>query len=116
MLIGLLRRVLMLVVLGAFLCVGLGQPVPSLDAAPTGDMAGMSVVMDMGDGSTMPMPCKGKIPNCYSSMGCIFMVAFPPGYTPTATQLVWSRVVYPGTVTWHAGLSLEPDLGPPIHA
>ena len=113
---GPLRRVFMLIVLGAFLCVGLGQPMPSAGAGPTGSMAGMSMTIDMGDGGTMPMPCKGKIPNCYSSTGCIFMVALPPAYTPTATQLVWSRVVYPGVASSHAGLSLEPDLGPPIHA
>ena len=51
---------------------------PSADAAPMGDMSGMSMTMDMGDGGTMPMPCKGKIPNCYSGMGCTFMVALPP--------------------------------------
>ena len=113
---GPLRRVFMLIVLGSFLCIGLGQPMPSADAAPMGDMSGMSMTMGMGDGGTMPMPCKGKIPDCYSSMGCIFMVALPPGYTPTATQLVWSRVVYPGVASSHAGLSFEPDLGPPIHA
>mgnify|MGYP000273470758 CR=1 FL=1 len=113
---GPLRRVFMLIVLGAFLCVGLGQPTPSVDATPTGDMAGMSMTMDMSDSGTMPVPCKGKIPNCYSSMGCIFLVAIPPAYTPTATQLAWSRVAYPSVASSHAGLSLEPDLGPPIHA
>ncbi len=75
---GLLRRVFMLIVLGAFLCVGLGQPMPSADANPTGDMAGMSMTMDMSHDGNMPMPCKGKIPDCYSSMGCIFMAALPP--------------------------------------
>lgn len=115
-----LRRVFMLIVLGAFMCVGIGQPMPFAQATPTSDMPGMSMTMDMGDGSAMPMPmpmpCKGKIPNCYSSMGCIFMVALPPAYTPTATQLAWSRVVYASVASRHAGLSLQPDLGPPIHA
>jgi hypothetical protein len=102
----------MLLVLGAFLCVGLGQSMPSADAAPTGD----GMTMDMGDGGTMPMPCKGKIPDCYSGIGCIFMVALPPAYTPTATPLAWSRIVYASVTASRAGTSLEPDLGPPIHA
>ena len=111
---GAIKRWFMLFVLAAFLCVGLGQPMPSADAATTGD--GMSMMMDMGDGSTMPMPCKGKIPDCFSSVGCIFMVALPPAHTSTATLLVWSRVVYPSATSSHAGTLLEPDLGPPIQA
>ena len=116
MLFGSLRRVFMLIVLGAFLCVGLGQALPSADTTPTGGIAERSMTMAMGGGGTTPMPCKGKIPDCYSSMGCIFMAALPPTYTPTAAQPVWSRVVYPSVASWHSGLSLEPDLGPPIHA
>ena len=102
----------MLFVLGAYLCVGLGQPVPSAYAANTG----MSVTMDMADGGTMPMPCKAKIPDCYSSIGCIFMVALPLAYIPTATPTAWSRIVYASVTVARAGTSLEPDLGPPIHA
>ena len=74
------------------------------------------MAMDMGDTGSMPMPCKSKLPNCFSSIGCIFMVALPPAYTPTATQLTWLRVVYTSVTSSQAGMSLEPDLGPPIHA
>ena len=103
----------MIFVLGAFMCAGLGQPVPAADAAPAGDMAGMP--MAMGDTGSVPMPCKGNLPNCFSSGGCIFMVALPPAYTPIATQFTWSRIVYASASASPAGMSLEPDIGPPIH-
>ena len=74
------------------------------------------MAMDMGDSGSMPMPCKSNLPNCFSSIGCIFMVAIPPAYTPTATPLTWSRVVYASVSSSQVGMSLEPDLGPPIHA
>ena len=104
----------MLFVLGAFLCAGFGQPVPTSDAAPMGAMAGM--VMDTGDTGSVPMPCKSNLPDCFSGIGCIFVVALPPGYTPTETQLAWSRIIYVSVAASHAGMSLEPDIGPPIHA
>lgn len=103
----------MMFVLGTFVCAGLGQPMPTADAAPAGGMAGMSVAM--GDTGSMPMPCKSTLPDCFSSIGCIFMVALPPAYTPVATHLIWSRIVYASVSASPTGMSLEPDLGPPIH-
>lgn len=73
------------------------------------------MAMDTGDSSGMPMPCKSNIPNCFSSIGCVFMVALPPAYTPTETQLTWSRIVYSSVASSQKGMSLEPDIGPPIH-
>lgn len=104
----------MLFVLGAFLCAGLGQPVPTADAAQMSGMAGMSA-MDMGGAGGVPMPCKSTLPNCFSGIGCIFMVALPPVYTPTAIQLAWSRIVYANVNASPAGMAIAPDLGPPIH-
>ena len=111
---GPIRYWFMLFVLGAFLCAGIVQPVPTADAAPTDGMAGMSMAMDAGDTGSVPMPCKSNLPNCFSSIGCIFMAALPPTYAPTATPLAWSRIVYASVTGARAGTSLEPDLGPPI--
>ena len=110
------RHWFMLFVLGAFLCAGLGQSVPNADAAPPGGMAGMSMAVDMADSGSMPMPCKGNLPHCFSSIGCIFLVALPSIHTPTATPLAWSRIVYASVTASRAGMSREPDLGPPIQA
>jgi len=104
----------MLFVLGAFLCAGLGRPVPTADAAPVSGMAGMAT--DIGGTGSVPMPCKSDLPNCFSCIGCIFTAALPPAYTLTPTQPTWSRIVYASVTASHAGTSLEPDLGPPIHA
>lgn len=97
--------------IAAFLCAGLGQLTPTADAA---SMPGMTMATDSG-GSTPP-PCKSSIPNCVTDIGCIFMVALPLAYTPTVAQHAWSRIFYASTTASHAGMSLEPDLGPPIHA
>ena len=107
---GPIRRLFMLVVLGAFLCAGFSQPMPATPAAPGASMAGMA--MDGGDGA--PMPCTSLVPGCYSDIGCIFMIALPPDYLPTAVPLTWSRVTYAVSGSARPGLSFEPDLGPPI--
>ena len=108
---GPIKRWFMLFVLGAFLCAGLVQPMPTADAAP---MGGMSMATDTGNTGGMPMPCKSNLPNCFSSIGCIFMVALPPAYASTSTQLAWSRIVYASVTASRVGTSLQPDLGPPI--
>ena len=72
------------------------------------------MAMDGADGT--PMPCKSAVPNCVTDVGCIFMVALPPAYTPTSTPLAWSRVVYASIADVPSGVSVAPDLGPPIHA
>lgn len=111
---GPIQRWFMMFVLAAFLCAGLGQSMPTAAAAPTSGMAGMSLAIDMGDTGAVPMPCKNNLPNCFSTIGCIFMVALPPAYTPTATPLAWARIVYASVTAAWTGTSLEPDLGPPI--
>ncbi len=105
-----IRRWFMAFVLGAFLCAGLGQPMPVAEAA---SMPGMTMAMDGADG--MPMPCKNTVLNCFTDIGCIFIVALPPAYTPTVVQLAWSRIVYASVTASHVGMSLKPDPGPPIH-
>ena len=110
----LIRRLFMMFVLGAFLCAGLVQSMPIAVAAPMDGMVGMSSATDIGDNGSLPMPCKSNLPDCFSGIGCIFLVAIPPAYSPTATQLAWSRIVYASVTASRAGMSLEPDLGPPI--
>ena len=107
---GSIRRWFMLFVLGAFLCAGVGQTMPRDEAVPMSSMA-----MGMGDSGSMPVPCKGCLPNCFLGIQCIFLVALPPTYTPTTTPPAWSRVVYASVTGSRAGMLPEPDLGPPIY-
>lgn len=112
---GPLRRWFMMFTLSAFLCAGLGQHVPTVAAAPMSSMAGVSPAMDMGNSDSVPMPCKSNLPKCFSSIGCIFLVALPPAHAQAVTRLAWSRIVYASVTAYRAGMTLEPDLGPPIH-
>jgi hypothetical protein len=116
---GLFRCLLGLLMLGAFLCAGLAQAMPTAVATSMASTPGMSDMasmpgMSMHQHDTAPMPCKGPIPNCCGDIGCIAMVALPPGFTPTVQPLVWSRVTYANFALAPAGVSPEPDLGPPI--
>lgn len=111
--ISLFRRLFMLFVLGAFLCAGFGQPVPTAQASSLSGISGMSMAMDPGD--SMPIPCKSTVLNCFTDIGCVFMIALPPAYSPTSTPLAWSRVIYASVASVHSSMSLKPDLGPPIY-
>ena len=61
-----------------------------------------------------PIPCKAPMPNCDSLVGCVFMVALPPVFTPTAVPTAWLPVNYVNVAAVPVGVALQPDLGPPI--
>lgn len=106
----LLRQIVLLVTLGAFLSAGVGQAMPRAVAAPP-SIATMT--MDMaGDG--VPAPCQEKMPGCMLDLGCIFMVGLPIPSTPAVTRLSWSSVAYWVALAVPVGLSREPALDPPI--
>ncbi len=115
MTIGPIQRWLTSFVIGASLCADFGRVLSRADAAPIRGTA--AIAMDTG---SVAMPRKSNLPNGFSDIGGIFMAALPPAYTPPAytppaTQLAWSRIVYASVIASHAGMSLEPTLGPPIH-
>jgi hypothetical protein len=107
----LLRQIVFLVTLGAFLSVGVTQAMPRA-VAPSPSMAAMT--MDMATDGSMPAPCQEKMPGCMLDLGCIFMIGLPLPATPTVTQLSWSSVTYWMTSAVPAGLSRKPALNPPI--
>ena len=117
MLLGVLKRLLVVFVLSAFLGAGFVQAMPTLQiAAAAQDEMSATTMADGGPGMPMNSPCKGKVPNCYGSMGCLFMVALPTAVTLSETTLSWSRVTYPMVVGTRPGRSVEPAIGPPIRA
>jgi len=125
MVIGRIRRWFMLFVLGVFVVVGLGHSMPIVQTAPMSAettmpdmMLGMSahmhaLHMQVADHQA-PMPCKSPMPNCDSSLGCIFMVALPPVLAPSFAPMAWSAVSYVQVAAVPLGLAFQPDLGPPI--
>jgi len=104
-----IRRIGMVVVLGAFLGAGFVQAIP-----PAMQMSSDMTMVDHDSGDK-PMPCKGMVPVCMTDIGCIFMVGLPVSHTAIATVLSWSRVDYGAFTQQGEGLSHQPDLGPPIH-
>src|SRR4051794_24694221 len=107
----LLRQLVVLVTLGAFLSAGVVQAMPS--ATASSPRMAMTMVMDMAADGT-PAPCQEKMPGCMIDLGCIFMVGLLMPPTPTVTQLSWSAVTYWLRSSFGTGLSHKPPLNPPI--
>lgn len=54
------------------------------------------------------------MPICGSDLGCIVAAALPVPFVPTITDLVWAPVRYWAAVNALVGLSVPPDVSPPI--
>jgi hypothetical protein len=107
----LLRRILMILLVGAFF------GATTLEVFPGASAASAEMTMpdqDNGDGN--PVPCKAVTLNCLSDLGCIFMLSLPAPQLTIATDLAWSPVVYGLPSNAAAGRSIAPDLGPPIQS
>ena len=59
-------------------------------------------------------PCHGLTPDCMAKMGCVPTSALPERMPPLARPRTWQRVRYPRRVTPVAGLTVEPEVFPPI--
>jgi hypothetical protein len=106
----LLKRLIVMVTLGAFVGAGVMQIMPPAEAqSPT-----MTMKMN-ADGGSAPVPCKNTTPGCTTDMGCIFMVGVPVAAASlVVTDLEWSRVTYWGSSPFAGGFNPEPAIGPPI--
>ena len=82
------------------------------DAAVPCDM--MDMKTDTAPAGAPDMPCKGKIPDCADSLGCAVFVDLParPHGAPVAVH--WTKVAWSAAQPSLAGLTLEPELTPPI--
>jgi hypothetical protein len=61
-----------------------------------------------------PVPCKGISLDCAKEIGCISSLALPAPSTALGPLTVYGRVAYWPPATSGAGLSIKPDLFPPI--
>jgi hypothetical protein len=107
--VGLLRRILTVLIVTAYL--GATMVVPTVNAAATPMDAGM---MHQQDGMGDKMPCKGKMSNCMTEIGCIFMISLPSPNLTVSTFVRWSPVSYVVASEYLTGRSIKPALGPPI--
>lgn len=107
-----LKRFLTFCLAVAFLIGATVQLVPCAvadanSAISTGNMSGC-------DGAQPP--CTGHIPNCLEHGGCITMSALPASLDSVAVPVDWTSLDYNTVPESLAGISVEPELAPPILA
>lgn len=101
-----------IVLLAIAVIVGLTmQVLPRGFALESGQVAVAS--MDMPCDGGAGAPCKGMTPACIDAMGCVVAVAIP-AQVPELTTAPWVAAAYTFADTSLSGLSVPPELTPPI--
>ena len=106
------KRLLTVCLALAFLVGVTGQLMPSSMAAPQ-----ITASADTGGGCAGPQPpCAGHMPTCLDHGGCITVSALPPSPTSIAVPFEWTSLDYDFPPRALAGISVKPELSPPILA
>ena len=106
------KRLLTVCLALAFLVGVTGQLMPSSMAAPQ-----MTMGADMAGGCAGPKsPCTGHMPNCLDHGGCISVSVLPTAPATVAVVVEWTSLDYDLAPQALAGISLKPELSPPILA
>ena len=98
------------------------MPMQTLAAEPATSAAAMTAehCADMGEAATASdeapaeKPCKPMTGDCVAEMGCALSVAQPARATPGFVPVRYETVVYDPSDEAHPGLSVTPELFPPI--
>jgi hypothetical protein len=93
---------------------GMTLQVIPLASAMTSQSAMSMAGMDMSDCDHPAAPCKGITPDCIDSMGCLMTVALPATQLSAPVPFKWDAVSYGFAVANFAGMTLRPELSPPI--
>ena len=120
-----LRRLLIVLTGLAFLVGAAVQVMPSarlmaLDCANaaqtmTGDCCAKMAMKDHVMPAPMKqVPCKGISLDCANQVGCISSPALPAPATALGSPTAYGHVAYWSPLVSRAGLSIKPDLFPPI--
>jgi hypothetical protein len=105
-----LKRVLTLCLALVFLVGVTAQLVPVSMAQPD-----MAVRDGMAGGCAVPQPpCTGHMPNCVDHVGCVTVSALPTSPTSIAVPVEWILLDYDLALEALAGISVKPELAPPI--
>jgi hypothetical protein len=84
---------------------------------PSVASAEMSVSTDMASGCDDPQPpCTGNIPNCLHHGGCITVSGLPASSGSVVVPVEWTSLGYSFVRQALAGISVKPELLPPILA
>ena len=77
----------------------------------------MTASADMdGGGSGKHPPCTGHMPNCLDHGGCVSASVVPVSPTTIAVPVEWTSLDYDLVPQALSGISVEPELSPPILA
>ena len=85
------------------------MPCHMVVASATGDQLSSTQAPD-----PMPTPCKGTMPGCTDVIVCGLSAALPAHVTATSHEPIWTSASYGAVVDSREGLSVQPDLVPPI--
>ena len=110
----LLRRILTLLIVTAYMSATMFQVAPTYATNADMSSAAMSGMMHEHNGRGEKMPCKGMLPNCMTDIGCIFLVSVPTSNLTLFTTTTWSPVIYDNASDALPGRTIKPALGPPI--
>jgi hypothetical protein len=69
-----------------------------------------------GDCAGPQPPCTGHTPSCVDHIGCITVSALPSSPTSIAVPIEWTSLDFHLAPESLAGISVEPELSPPILA
>src|SRR5207253_10912464 len=90
----LLRRILVLLIVTAYVGATVFQVAPVFAARAAPGSAAMNGMMHDEPGQGDKMPCKGMLPGCVTDLGRIVLVSLPsPNVTPF-TATAWPSVIY----------------------
>jgi len=77
----------------------------------------MAMSAEMAGGCAGPQPpCTGHMPNCVDHVGCVTVSALPTSPASIAVAFEWTPLDYDLGAESLAGLSIKPELSPPILA
>ena len=110
----LLRRILVLLIVTAYVGATVFQVAPVFAASTATGSAAMNGMMHGQDVPGDKMPCKGMLPGCITDIGCIFLVSVPTPDLTLVTTTTWSSVIYDNASDALRGRTIKPALGPPI--
>jgi hypothetical protein len=105
-----LKRLLTVCLVLAFIVGATVQVLPS--SMPIGEMG---VRADRAGGCAGPLPhCTGHMPNCIDHVGCLTVSALPASPVSVAVAFEWASLDYDLARESLSGISVKPELSPPI--
>jgi hypothetical protein len=77
----------------------------------------MGVSANLADGCAGPKPpCTGRMPNCLDHICCVTVSALPASLASVGMPFEWTSLYYPLAPESLSGISVKPELSPPILA